>query len=95
MDSGLGSRVETWKLVYNIEIGGHTKKSNKNNKKSKRLQLQGEIRENSINYFTRKKNGGDLIQSFKIIDAISNYCRHFFQYILLKVEIYFQDIFQN
>ena len=40
-----------------MEIGVHTKKSNKTNKKSKRLQLQGEIVEIKINYFIRKKNG--------------------------------------
>ena len=48
--------VETWKLVRNIEIGGHTKKSDKNNKTSKSLQLREEIGEISINCFTRKKN---------------------------------------
>ena len=56
MFSGFGSSVETWKLECNTEIGGHTKKSDKNNKKSKRLQFQGEIREIRINYFIRKKN---------------------------------------
>ena len=44
------------KLECNTEIGGHTKKSDKNNKKSKRLHLQREIEEIGINYFTRKKN---------------------------------------
>ena len=33
----------------------HTKKSDKNKKKSKRLQLKEESREIRINYFTRKK----------------------------------------
>ena len=32
--------VWTWKLGLNIEIGGYTKKSDKNNNGSKRLQLQ-------------------------------------------------------
>ena len=32
------------------------KKSDKNNKKNKRLQLQREIREIKINFFPRKKN---------------------------------------
>ena len=50
-DSGQGSSVETWKLESNIDIGEHTKKSDKNNKKSKRLELQGEITEIRINYF--------------------------------------------
>ena len=48
------SGVETYKLMYNIEIGGHTKKSDKNNKKSKKLQLEGETRRIRINYFTSK-----------------------------------------
>ena len=30
--SGLGFSAETWKLESNIEIGGHTKKSGKNDK---------------------------------------------------------------
>ena len=38
------------------EIGGDTKKCDKNNKKCKRLQLQEVIGEILINYFTRKKN---------------------------------------
>ena len=46
--SGLGFSVMTWKLECNIEIGGHTKKSDKNNKNIKRLQVQGEITEISI-----------------------------------------------
>ena len=37
MYSGMGSGVD--KLECNIKIGGHTKKSDKNNKKSKGLQL--------------------------------------------------------
>ena len=44
------------KLESSIEVGEYTKKSGKNNKRNKRLQLQGEIREIRINYFTRKKN---------------------------------------
>ena len=59
MYSGLGSRVLRWKLERNIVIGGHTKKSDKNNKVSKRLQLQGVIGEIKFNFFTRKK--GELI----------------------------------
>ena len=39
----------TLKLDCNIDIGRYTKKSDKINKKSKRLQLQGEIREIRIN----------------------------------------------
>ena len=42
--------------VSNSQIWGHTKKSDKNNKKSRWLQLQVEIREIKINYFTRKNN---------------------------------------
>ena len=41
------------KLKLNIEIRGHTKESDKNNKKSKRIQLQGEVKEIRIIYFTR------------------------------------------
>ena len=51
----LGYSDKTRKLKYNIEIGRHTE-SDKNNKKSKRLQLLEEMREIRINYFTRKKN---------------------------------------
>ena len=39
-----------------MEIREHIKKSDKTNKKSKRLQLQQEIGEIRINYFTRNKN---------------------------------------
>ena len=39
-----------------IESGGHAKKNDKTNKKRQRLQIQREIREIRINYFTRKKN---------------------------------------
>ena len=34
-----------------MEIGGYTKKSDKTNKKSKRLQIQGEIADKMINNF--------------------------------------------
>ena len=44
MYSGVGSCVKTWKLECNIDVGGYTKKPDKNNKKSKRLQRQREIR---------------------------------------------------
>ena len=54
--SGLSCSVKTWKIECNIEIGGHTKKSDKTNKKRERLQLHGKMREIRINYFTRKKN---------------------------------------
>ena len=47
-----------------------------------------------INYFTRKKMGGDLIETFKIINGISNYGRHF-SIFLLKLEIYCKDRFQK
>ena len=52
--SDLMASVYPWK--FEINIGRHAKKREKNNKKNKRFQLQGEIRENRINYFTRKKN---------------------------------------
>ena len=42
-------------IYRNIEICGHTKKSDKTNKKSKRLQFHGEITEIRIKYFIRKK----------------------------------------
>ena len=47
------SGFSTWKLECNIEIEGHTKKSDKYNKNSKRLQLDGDIRKIGINYFNR------------------------------------------
>ena len=40
-------------------------------------RLQGKIREIRINDFTRKKLRGDLIETFKIINGISNVNRHF------------------
>ena len=52
--SDLKASFYPWKLERNI--GRHAKKREKNNKKNKRFQLQGEIRENRINYFTRKKD---------------------------------------
>ena len=49
-----------WEMDSVIKIGGNKKKkSNKTNKKSKRLQLQGEIGGSGwirINYYMRKKN---------------------------------------
>ena len=57
--SGVGFSVMSCKLDCNIEIGGLTKKTDKNNKdnkKSKRLQLQADIKEIRIKYFTRKEN---------------------------------------
>ncbi len=48
----MGSSVELWKLDCDAEIRGHTKKSAKNNKNSKRLQLQEEIGEIRINFLT-------------------------------------------
>ena len=78
--SDVASSVNTWKLEYNTENERHTKKRDKCNKKSKRLQWQREIGEIRIKYFTRKKNENDLIESFKIIDDISNYSKHFFKY---------------
>ena len=56
----------------------NAKKSDKNNKKSKILQLKGEIREIKMNYFTRKKNDMYSNINFKIISRISNYGRYFF-----------------
>ena len=50
----LGSSVVTWNLKCNIQIGGPTKKSDK--KKIKRSQLQGEIGEIRVKFFTRKKH---------------------------------------
>ena len=45
----------TWTLESSIKIEGHTKKSDKTNKKSKRLQLRAKIGGIGINCFTRKK----------------------------------------
>ena len=42
---------------------------------TKRLQLQGESKEIMINYFTRMR--GDIIKTFKMINGISHYGRHF------------------
>ena len=40
----------------NVKIKGHAKKSDKNNRKCKRLQIKEEIREIRINYLIRKKS---------------------------------------
>ena len=53
--SGLGTSVYTWKLECNNEIGVHKKMNDKNNKKCKRLQLQGENRGIRINYLKKKE----------------------------------------
>ena len=46
--------VMTWKLECNIDIGGHTKKSDKTNKKSNRFQLLEEIGKIRFEYFPWK-----------------------------------------
>ena len=61
---------------------------------SKRLQLQGEIGGISINYLTKRRMRGDLIETFKIISGISNHGRHFLIF-LLKLKIYYQGRFQK
>ena len=50
------SSVKIWKLKSNTEIRGYEKKKDKNNKRSKMLQLQRGIWEIMINYLTRKEN---------------------------------------
>ena len=71
-----------------MRLEGIQKKSDKNNKESKKLQLQGEIREIRINYFT------NLIETFKIINGIFNLGRHY-SIFLLELEIYCQHKFQK
>ena len=46
----------TWKSECNIKNGGHTNKCVKNNKMIQRIQLDGDIREIRMNYFSRKNN---------------------------------------
>ena len=62
MYSDFGSSIEMKKLECNIEFVEYMKKSEKNNKKSEKLQLQGEIKEINNKNFTGKKNerGSDL-----------------------------------
>ena len=43
-------------MEFNIDIGARIKKSEKNNEKLIRLQIQVEIIEIRINYFNRKEN---------------------------------------
>ena len=38
LHSGLGTSIKTWNLEYNNEIGKYTKRNDKTNKMSKRLQ---------------------------------------------------------
>ena len=47
----LGSCDETWKLVGNIKIRQHKKKSDRNDKKSKILQLRGNIKKLGLTTF--------------------------------------------
>ena len=53
----MGSSAETWKLECNTEVEKTTKNNAKTNKKSKRLQFQGETGIALIIPITRKKNG--------------------------------------
>ena len=83
--------VETWKLEYNIEIVGHTKNSEKNNKKCKRLQLQEEIEEIRIN---RKKQESWSNWNFQN-KVICNYGWHFFQYFFLNWKLTVKTDFKD
>ena len=80
MYSGLGSIVETQKLEYNIEIGGYTKKNDKNNFKKKAKDYSYRVRLEKLGLPTlqERRMQGDPIVTFKIINGISNYGRHFF-----------------
>ena len=93
MDSGLGSSVEIWKLECNFEIGGLAKKSDKTNKKSKILQLQGEIRELKINFFIRKKN--EMSSKFQNKSMEFLIIEDIVLIFLLNLEIYCQGRFQK
>ena len=57
--------VQTWQVKYDFEIGGHTKKRDKTNKKSKGLQSQGNIENIRMNYFPRRMRSDDIYQPLR------------------------------
>ena len=63
--------------------------SNKNNKKSKIIQLQGKLGEIIIVLLERRMKS-DMIETFKMINGISIYGR-LFSLFQLELEIYCQD----
>ena len=75
-------------MECDIEIGGF-KKSDKNDKIIKRIQLQGEIEEIRINYLLERRMRSDLIKTFKIINGFLIMVDLFFIF-LLELEIYCQ-----
>ena len=56
--------VKIWKLECNIVIEGHAKKSDKNNKKVKDYSYKERL---------ERRMRGDLKETFKIINEISNF----------------------
>ena len=65
LDMGIG---------VNIEIGGYAKKNENTNKKCKKLQLLGEL---GLTSLPERKMRGSLVETFKMINGIFDYGRHF------------------
>ena len=87
--TGLGTSLEIdLKLECNFQIWGHTKKNDKNNKESKRLQLQGRLEKLGSIISLQRRMRGDLIGTFKVINGIYNNGRHFSRF-LRELEIYY------
>ena len=60
----MGSSIETWKLEYNTEIVGHVKK---------REKIVKRVKDDSY----KERRMTDQIETFRIINGISNYDRLF------------------
>ena len=54
-------------MAHDTDIGRHTKKSDKNNKNSKSLQLLGDILILGLTTLQGRRMRGDLIKSFKML----------------------------
>ena len=65
-------------MQYNIEIGAHTKKSDKNNKKIKVYSYKKRLEKIELTTLLERRMRGDPTEIFKIINGISNYSRYFF-----------------
>ena len=75
-----------------IQIGGHTEKSDQNNRMSKRLQLLGEIRKKLGLTTLLKSRRGDIIKTLRIMEFLIRV--DVFLVFLLEREIYCQERFQ-
>ena len=82
-------------MKCNIKIGGHTKKSNKNNKKVKDYSYWERLEKLGLISQLERRMRGDLIETFKIIEFLNMvdiFFFFFFSVFLFKLEIYYRDI---